>query len=177
MASFKRTYAGTRPHAEDSWTLSGPVWLSLLWGFCSFLLGPGEHKVLFVPSKSLVSPVLWKFYTQLPLASRIKFPGASQFLCRIPTLGNLLQTLELSQQCKSFFGIIVIQFVCCLLSGFVVGLTHPTFIGRTDAEAPAPILGHLIRRTDSWEKTLMLENSEERRRGGQRIRWLDGITD
>ena len=30
------------------------VWLSLLWGHCSFLLGPGAHKVLFVPSKSLL---------------------------------------------------------------------------------------------------------------------------
>ena len=29
------------------------VWISLLWGHCSFLLGPGAHKVLFVPSKSL----------------------------------------------------------------------------------------------------------------------------
>ena len=29
------------------------VWVSLLWGPCSFLLGPGAHKVLFVPSKSL----------------------------------------------------------------------------------------------------------------------------
>ena len=29
------------------------VWLSLLWGHCSFLLSPGVHKVLFVPSKSL----------------------------------------------------------------------------------------------------------------------------
>ena len=29
------------------------VWLSLLWGHCSFLLAPGMHKVLFVPSKSL----------------------------------------------------------------------------------------------------------------------------
>ena len=29
------------------------VWVSLLWGHCSFLLGPGVHKVLFVPSKSL----------------------------------------------------------------------------------------------------------------------------
>ena len=29
------------------------VWLSLLWGHCSFLLGPGAHKILFVPSKSL----------------------------------------------------------------------------------------------------------------------------
>ena len=31
----------------------GLVWVSLLWGHCSFLLGPDEHKVLFVPSKSL----------------------------------------------------------------------------------------------------------------------------
>ena len=29
------------------------VWVSLFWGHCSFLMGPGEHKVLFVPSKSL----------------------------------------------------------------------------------------------------------------------------
>ena len=29
------------------------VWVTLLWGHCSFLLGPGVHKVLFVPSKSL----------------------------------------------------------------------------------------------------------------------------
>ena len=32
------------------------VWVSLLWGHCFFLLGPGAHKVLFVPSKSF--PVL-----------------------------------------------------------------------------------------------------------------------
>ena len=31
----------------------GQVWVSLLWGHCSFLLGPGAHKVLFMPSKSL----------------------------------------------------------------------------------------------------------------------------
>ena len=31
----------------------GQVWVSLFWGHCSFLLGPGGHKVLFVPSKSL----------------------------------------------------------------------------------------------------------------------------
>ena len=31
----------------------GQVWVSLLWGHCSFLLGAGAHKVLFVPSKSL----------------------------------------------------------------------------------------------------------------------------
>ena len=32
------------------------VWVSLLWGHCSFLLGPGAHKVLFVPSKLLFPP-------------------------------------------------------------------------------------------------------------------------
>jgi len=38
--------------------------------------------------------------------------------------------------------------------------------------------GHLMRRTDSFEKTLMLEKTEgRRRRGRQRMRWLDGITD
>ena len=38
--------------------------------------------------------------------------------------------------------------------------------------------GHLIRRTDSFEKTLMLGKIEgRRRRGRQRMRWLDGITD
>ena len=37
--------------------------------------------------------------------------------------------------------------------------------------------GHLMRRTDSLEKTLMLGKIKGRRRGRQRIRWLDGITD
>ena len=38
--------------------------------------------------------------------------------------------------------------------------------------------GHLIQRTDSFEKTLMLGKTEgRRRRGRQRMRWLDGITD
>ena len=52
------------------------------------------------------------------------------------------------------------------------------FIGRTGAEAEAPIFGHLMRRADSLEKTLMLGKTEgRRRRGKQRTRWLDAITD
>ena len=52
------------------------------------------------------------------------------------------------------------------------------FTGRTDVEAETPILGHLMRKTDSFEKTLMLGKIEgRRRRGGQRMRWLDGVTD
>ena len=52
------------------------------------------------------------------------------------------------------------------------------FIGRTHADAETPILGHLMQRVDSLEKTLMLGGiGGRRRRGWQRIRWLDGITD
>ena len=52
------------------------------------------------------------------------------------------------------------------------------FIGKTDAEAEAPILGHLMRSTDSLEKTLMLGKIDGRRSSGQqRMRWLDSITD
>ena len=50
------------------------------------------------------------------------------------------------------------------------------FIGRTDAEAEG--FGHLMQRTDSLEKTLMLGKIEGRRtRGWQRMKWLDGLTD
>ena len=65
--SFKRSHAGTATlsapnpaagHHRPTPPLRlldthGQVWVSLLWGHCSFLLGPGVHKVLFVPSKSL----------------------------------------------------------------------------------------------------------------------------
>ena len=52
------------------------------------------------------------------------------------------------------------------------------FFGRTDAKAESPILWHLMRRVDSLEKTLMLGGiGGRRRRGQQRMRWLDGITD
>ena len=50
--------------------------------------------------------------------------------------------------------------------------------GLTDAEAETPIFGHLMRRVDSLEKTLMLGGIVvRRRRVRQRMRWLDGITD
>ena len=50
------------------------------------------------------------------------------------------------------------------------------FIGRTDAKAETPILW--LQRADSLEKTLMLGGiGGRKRRGRQRMRWLDGITD
>ena len=52
------------------------------------------------------------------------------------------------------------------------------FFGRNDAKAEAPVLGHFMRRVDTLEKTLMLGRiGGRRRRGRQRMRWLDDITD
>ena len=52
------------------------------------------------------------------------------------------------------------------------------FFGGNDDEAETPVLCQLMRRADSLEKTLMLGGIEgRRRRGRQRMRWLDGITD
>ena len=66
VTSFKRSHASlailTAPNSAAGHHQPMPlpvldvhrqVWVSLLWGHCSFLLGPGAHKVLFVPSKSL----------------------------------------------------------------------------------------------------------------------------
>ena len=65
----------------------------------------------------------------------------------------------------------------------VIQPVHPkgdqswVFFGRTDTKAETPVLGHLMQRVDSLEKTLMLGGiGGRRRRGRQRIRWLDGIT-
>ena len=50
-------------------------------------------------------------------------------------------------------------------------------IGRTDLKLKLQYIGHPMGRTDSFEKTLMLGKIEgRRRRGRQRMRWLDGIT-
>ena len=51
------------------------------------------------------------------------------------------------------------------------------FFGRNDVKAELQYFGHLMRRVDSLEKTLILEGIRgRRRRGRQRMRWLDGIT-
>ena len=50
------------------------------------------------------------------------------------------------------------------------------FFGRNDAKAETPVLGHLMRRVELLEKTVMLGGiGGRRRRGRQRMRWLDGI--
>ena len=52
------------------------------------------------------------------------------------------------------------------------------FIGRTVLRLKLQYFGHLMQRVDSLEKTLMLGGiGSRKRRGRQRMRWLDGITD
>ena len=51
------------------------------------------------------------------------------------------------------------------------------FIGRMMLKLKLQYFGHLMRRADSFEKILMLGKIEGRRRGRQRMRWLDGIMD
>ena len=52
------------------------------------------------------------------------------------------------------------------------------FIGRTDVKMKLQYFGHLMRRVNSLEKTLILGGiGGRKRRGQQRMRWLDGITD
>ena len=52
------------------------------------------------------------------------------------------------------------------------------FFGRNDAKLELQYFGHLMQRVDSLEKTLMLGGiGGRKKRGQQRMRWMDGITD
>ena len=64
----------------------------------SLLLTPGSwYTQGFVCAlQESVSPVMYKFCNQIPLAAEVKFPKGSQSLSQIPSLGNLLWVLELS---------------------------------------------------------------------------------
>ena len=71
-------------------------------------------------------------------------------------------------------GLLVIWYLQLIHPVHPKGNQSRIFTGRTDAE----YFGHLLQRADSLEKTLMLGKVEgRRRRGQQRIRWLDGIPD
>ena len=98
------------------------VWLSLLWSHAPFSWDLVCTMFCLCFARVPVSPVLWKICNQIPLAFKVKFPRGSQSLCLVPRLGNLLWALELSQQCENFSGIIVLQFVGCLLGHSKVGL-------------------------------------------------------
>ena len=97
-------------------------------------------------SKLQIPGLLWKFCNQIPLAFKVKFPGGSQSFCWIPRLENLLWALKLSQQCETFFGKIVLQFVDYLLGGSMVGLTCcASQVCCSQSPSPwALVLGHVV---------------------------------
>ena len=54
------------------------VWLTLFWGHCSFFLGPDAHKVVVCPPRVCFRSS-GKFYNQIPLVFKVRFPGGSPF--------------------------------------------------------------------------------------------------
>ena len=128
LTSFKRTYASTVVFKAPD-PVAGHCWLTSLpepaehsqasltqCHLGSLFLSPGSWCTQCCALLESVSPVLGEFCNQIPLAFKVKFPGGSDSLCQIPRLGNLLWTLELLQNCKNFFGVIVLPFVGSLLS-------------------------------------------------------------
>ena len=113
--------ANPRLHRRTS-NNSRSIWLNLLWGHCSFPLGPELCKALLCPPRvePLFSPwkVLGKSCNQILLALKVRFLKDSYSLCQIPRQGNLTWGSEPSQQWENFFGFIALQFVGCLLGGY-----------------------------------------------------------
>ena len=106
------------------------VWLSLLWGHCSFYLVLVCPRFCLCSPRVSVSPALWKLCNQILLTFKVRFPRDTQSFCLSPNLGSLLWALELLQQCETFFAVIFVQFVSRLPSGSVVELMA-TFFKRT----------------------------------------------
>ena len=143
------------------------VWLTLLWGHCSFLLGPGVYKILFVPllhqkglySQSCVfSSYVWCESWTIKKDEHRRIDVIEMWswrrLLRVPWTARRSNQSILKEISPEYS-----------LEGLMLKLKLQYF-------------GHLMRRADSLEKTLMLGKIEGgRRRGQQRMRWLDGITD
>ena len=83
------------------WFLAPFLWVLVCMRFCLCPLW----------LKSLFPSFLWKFYNQILLAFKIRFPGDSKCLCQIPRPRNLTWGLEPSQQWENFFATICLQFL------------------------------------------------------------------
>ena len=114
---------------------------ALLWGHCSFPLGPGAYIGFnfLCPSRveSLFLPVPWRSCNQITLDFKVRFPGDSQSLCQIPRLGRPMWDFGPSQQCKNVLGIIVLQFVGRQSSGYRIWFYH-------DCSPPTILLWFLL---------------------------------
>ena len=84
----------THASTGESWTATESLAQSLVG---SLFLSPGSWctQGFVCALQESVSPGLWKFCNQIPLASKVKLSGSTQSVCQIPRLGNLLWLLEL----------------------------------------------------------------------------------
>ena len=136
----------THTSARDSWTFTGKS------GLVSYGVTALFFWVLVCARFCLCPPRVcpMKFYHQITLTFKVKFPGFSHSLCQIPRLGNLLSALELLKQWKNFFDTIVFQLVGPLLRGSVEPMAtsskgpmpHTTPPRSATARAPIPKAGH-----------------------------------
>ena len=113
--------------------------------------------------------------TKVHLVKAMVFPVA-RYRCESWTIKKA--------ELQSFWIVVLEKTLESLLDCKEIQPVHPKgnqswiFIGRTDAETETPLLWPPDVKTDSFEKTLILGKTEgRRRRGWQRMRWLDGITD
>ena len=147
VTSFKRTYPSTLQIPGLLYSVPLTLWqatvglhlcwslldthkevlLSLLWGHCCFLLGPGAHKILFVPSKSLFPQSYGSSVIKSHWPSKSNSLGIFSSFTRSPGWEICCGALEFSQQCENFFGIIILQFVGPLPSGSMVELMAISF--------------------------------------------------
>ena len=146
------------------WVIT-PSWLSgslrpLLYSSLCVFLPPLLNTSCFCRSILFLSFDVPIFAWNIPLVSLIFLKSSLVF----PILSFSSISLHWSLR-KAFLSLLAV-------------LWNSAFTGRTDAEAETPIFCHLMWRTDSFEKFLMLGKIESgRRRGWQRARWLDGISD
>ena len=165
------------------------VWVSLLWGHYSFLLGPGVHKVLFVPSKSLFPQSCVSSDGSMAELMATSFKRAyttpRSAAPRVPARRRPLLTCTSAGDTQTLKGTVVLKTL--LRVPWTARRSNQSILKEINPEYSLEglmlklilqYLGHLMQRTDSLEKILMLGKTEGRRRRGQQsMRWLDGIMD
>ena len=116
------------------------------------------------------------FANKSPSSQSYGFSSSHAWMCEL----DYKESWVLKNWC--FWTVVLEKTLQCPLDCKEIQPVHPKgnqswiFTGRIDDEAETPVFGHLIWRSDSLEKALMLGKTEGARRGRQRMRWLDGIT-
>ena len=96
------------------------VWLSLLWGHCSFLLGPCAHKAFFLLFKRLFLQFCESLIIKFP-DLQSQFPWEFSLSLLDPQVGKSVVSSRTFITVRIFFSIIFLQLAGCLLSGSMVG--------------------------------------------------------